>query len=642
MTTATTDPMLGRLVEGRYEITRRIARGGMATVYHAVDRRLDREVAVQVMHPHLAEGREVAARFRREARAAARLTHPGVVGVYDQGTEGETSYLAMEYVSGANLRQVLRQEGALALGDAFSVVARVLDALAAAHRSGLIHRDIKPENVLIADDGRVKVADFGLARAVTEATAASTGNLLGTVAYLSPEIVTDGTADASADVYAVGILLYELITGTQPFTGQTPIQIAYQHVNDDLPLAADTIIGLPDVVDDLIGALTARDPNDRPENAAVAAELLRQTRLDLRADDLYLRADVPGLPEGIDVPDYLEDGDETRAVNDSHHSGTISLPIGAVTAPQPRPEVAAPRKRVRRRRVAGVLAILLLLLGGAAAGWWYLMVGPGSYTPVPDVVGAQEAQAVSMVETAQLRPTTTSTYHDEVPAGEVISVDPAIGTELPQQTTVTLTISLGIEMLTVPDITEESDTDAAIALIQDAGFTTEPSVDTAHSSEIDEGFVISVSPEPGERVEHDAAITVTVSAGRAPISVPSVVGATVADAEEDITGAGATAEVTDEEYSDDVAEGRVISQSVEGSALEGDTVELTVSLGPELFEVPNVVSSSYADAAETLSEAGFEVQREEVLGGYFNTVRAQDVPAGSMVARGTVITLTVV
>src|SRR5699024_8797811 len=241
MATTLTDPMLGRLVDGRYEVTSRIARGGMATVYLALDRRLDRQVAIKVMHPHLAEGHDVAARFRREARAAARLTHPGVVGVYDQGSEGETSYLTMEYVRGQNLRTVLRREGALALGDALDVLADVLDALAAAHRADLVHRDIKPENVLVADDGRIKVADFGLARAVTEATAATTGTLLGTVAYLAPEIVTSGIADARADVYATGVLLHELITGAPPFTGETPIQIAYQHVNSELPPVRQTV-----------------------------------------------------------------------------------------------------------------------------------------------------------------------------------------------------------------------------------------------------------------------------------------------------------------------------------------------------------------------------------------------------------------
>ena len=244
MAATLTDPLLGRLVDGRYEVLSRIARGGMATVYLAIDRRLDREVALKVMHPHLAEGTtgtEFIARFRREARAAARLTHPGLVGVLDQGVDGETSYLAMEYVEGTNLRHRLA-DGPMAVGDALRTVESVLEALAVAHRNGLVHRDIKPENVLIATDGRIKVADFGLARAVTEVTATATGTVLGTVAYLAPELVARGATDARTDVYAVGILLYEMLAGAQPFTGETPIQIAYQHVHSDIPDVSAAVV----------------------------------------------------------------------------------------------------------------------------------------------------------------------------------------------------------------------------------------------------------------------------------------------------------------------------------------------------------------------------------------------------------------
>ena len=208
MGTTISDPLVGHLVDGRYEVVSRIARGGMATVYLAIDRRLDREVALKVMHPHLAEGSTgtaFVARFRREARAAARLTHPGLVGVYDQGVDGDTSYLTLEYVDGTNLRRHLGEQGALTVGDALSVVERVLDALAAAHRTGLVHRDVKPENVLIASDGRVKVTDFGLARAVTEVTSTTTGTVMGTVAYLGPELVARGVSDARTDVYATDL-----------------------------------------------------------------------------------------------------------------------------------------------------------------------------------------------------------------------------------------------------------------------------------------------------------------------------------------------------------------------------------------------------------------------------------------------------
>ncbi|MCZ2264957.1 protein kinase domain-containing protein, partial [Isoptericola sp. QY 916] len=292
MAITTTDPMLGRLVDGRYEIVARVARGGMATVYRATDRRLDREVAVKVMHPHLADGVDGAAfvsRFRREARAAARLTHPGVVAVYDQGVDGDTSYLAMEYVPGTNLRRELHTSGALTLDRALDVVAQVLAALAAAHRKGLVHRDVKPENVLVVGDDavpggtaqddapggtppgtRVKVADFGLARAVTEVTTTTTGTVLGTVAYLAPEVITSGTCDARTDVYAVGVLAYELVTGTLPYAGETPIQVAFHHVHEDLPAPSALVDWLPAEVDALVASFAARDAERRPPDAGAA------------------------------------------------------------------------------------------------------------------------------------------------------------------------------------------------------------------------------------------------------------------------------------------------------------------------------------------------------------------------------------
>ncbi|MGF0117068.1 protein kinase domain-containing protein [Promicromonospora sp. Marseille-Q5078] len=287
MAITTTDPMLGRLVDGRYEIVARVARGGMATVYRATDRRLDREVAVKVMHPHLADGVDGAAfvsRFRREARAAARLSHPGVVAVYDQGVDGDTSYLAMEYVPGTNLRRELHDSGALTLGRALDVLAQVLAALAAAHRKGLVHRDVKPENVLVVGDGdpasggRVKVADFGLARAVTEVTTTATGTVLGTVAYLAPEVITSGRCDARTDVYAVGVLAYELVTGTLPYAGETPIQVAFHHVHEDHPAPSDRADWLPAGVDALVASFTARDPQLRPSDAGAALDAVEALR----------------------------------------------------------------------------------------------------------------------------------------------------------------------------------------------------------------------------------------------------------------------------------------------------------------------------------------------------------------------------
>ena len=267
------DPLIGRVLDGRYRVGPRIARGGMATVYEAVDLRLDRVCAVKVMHAGLGDDHDFAARFVREARSAARLSHPNVVGVFDQGDDDGTVFLAMEYIPGHTLRDVIRKEAPMAPAKALTLIEPVLAALGAAHQAGLIHRDVKPENVLIADDGRVKVADFGLARAVSAETqhTATGGVLIGTVSYLAPELVVDGRSDARSDVYAAGVLIYEMLTGRKPHEGESPIQVAYKHVHEDVPPPSEEVPGIPPYVDALVARATARDRGAAPRRRARAA-----------------------------------------------------------------------------------------------------------------------------------------------------------------------------------------------------------------------------------------------------------------------------------------------------------------------------------------------------------------------------------
>ncbi|UFU01631.1 Stk1 family PASTA domain-containing Ser/Thr kinase [Ruania suaedae] len=657
MATTVADPLIGRLVDSRYEITARVARGGMATVYRALDRRLDRVVALKVMHAHLAEGTDVAARFRREARAAARLAHPGVVGVYDQGSADELNYLTMEFVDGTNLRSVLRRSGALPVGEALRYAEHVLSALAAAHHAGLVHRDVKPENILVARTGEVKVADFGLARAVTEATAASTGSLLGTVAYLSPEIVTSGKADARADVYAVGAMLYEMLSGRQPFLGETPIQVAYQHVHDDVPDPSDSVPWLPVAVDDLVHALTARDPDRRPDDAGAALGLLRRTRAELDPHQLRLRADVHGVDTEDQTPSVTATVPATDAVagedgsgDDGHEAdehtaamgrtGTVSLPIGAVS---PAREPGPARRRVRRRRGLVLTLVLLLLLGAGGAGaWWFVTIGPGAYSPVPPVEGLTEADALGQLETAGFAPRTTVAFSDEVPEGRVIETDPAAGAELIRDGEISVVVSRGVEMLAVPELVGAQEEDAVSAL-EDAGLPVADPVERTYSQEVEEGVVISSDPERGEVVPHDTPIRITVSQGPEPITLPNVVGATEETAITELEEAGAAAQIDARVHDDEVPEGHVLAQDPgAGDGLRGDLVMLTLSLGPELVEVPDVFAQQYSEAAAALEELGFVVERENFVGGVFGTVRSQSVEAGSMEPRGTVIVLTVV
>ena len=675
-----TDPLVGRLVDGRYEVRSRIARGGMATVYLAVDRRLDREVALKVMHPHLAEGSSGAdfvARFRREARTAARLTHPGLVAVFDQGVDGDTSYLTMEYIDGENLRRRIGELGSLQLGEALRVTESVLDALTPAHRTGMVHRDIKPENVLIDGDERIKLADFGLARAVTEVTSTTTGTVLGTVAYLAPELVTRGLADARTDVYATGILLYEMITGRQPFTGATPIQVAFQHVNSDVPAPSAVVGWLPSEVDELVGALAARDPADRPLDATAALALLRRTRAALDPASLERRADVsptlalhaaPSLSERIahgpdDGPyDQTVDGpaeprhrdDEPTTALEGLGGSTVALPIGLGLAPEADAPAAAVEVPVQRRRRwrRWVAVLLVLLVAGGAGAWWYLGYGPGAYTRVPDLTDATEVSALATLDAHGLAGTRAEDFSDTIVAGNVIRTDPAAGDSVRKDGTVTYVVSRGVDLVTIPDGLVGAMQDVAEAALKAADLTPaygpEEYNDTATI-----GSVLSATlPEdagaaaPGAQVKRKTTVTLVLAKGPAPVTVTSVVGATLDAATAQFTAAGLKITAT-EAFSDTVPAGQIIDQSPVGGteAHRGDTVTVTVSKGQEMLPVPNVYGMKAAKAQQALEEAGFTVTVEYPLGAHpWNLVTAQN-PAGGegkTAPRGTLVTISVV
>lgn len=637
MATSVSDPLIGRLVDGRYLVRARIARGGMATVYLAKDRRLDRDVAVKIMHPHLTEGTDVAARFRREARAAARLAHPGVVGVYDQGIDGDVSYLAMEFVDGHNLRRELHRRGGFTVEEALTTVAAILDALGAAHRAGLVHRDIKPENVLLSTEGDLKVADFGLARAVTEATAASTGNLLGTVAYLSPEIITSGAADARADVYATGIMLYELLAGTPPYEGDNPIQVAYQHVHEELPSIRSEHPWVPQQVEELIATLCARDPQERPVDGVAARERLLTVLGSLNdAERTAKNETARHLPEDED--------DHTISVASP---STTALPIGAVAHPtEAIPSALTPTKRRRRRRRWALALTLLVALAALGAGtWWYFNDGPGAFTTVPDVTGTPEGRAISELARSRLHHTVSQEHSDDVPLGQVIRTEPATGEQVRYESTVDLIVSAGILYIDLPDLAGLTEEEARKELAE-AGWDGQTlTVSSQWTQEVALGKIISATPDAGERIRHSDPVAIVLSAGPRPVTVRNVVGKTEEVAIAELEEQNLLAVVAQErEFSEDVPEGAVISQNPEQGtdAHEGDEVSLTISKGPELFEVPEVTFKSFAEAKQILEDAGFVVERSDWFGGVLGTVRFQDPDPGSWRPRGTVVTVTVI
>ncbi|MDO8107943.1 Stk1 family PASTA domain-containing Ser/Thr kinase [Isoptericola sp. b441] len=674
MATTLTDPLIGHLVDGRYEVVRRIARGGMATVYLARDRRLDRDVALKVMHPHLAEGTsgsEFVARFRREAKTAARLAHHGLVGVLDQGVDGDMSYLTMEYVEGTNLRRRLGELGALSVGESLRVAADVLDALTVAHQAGLVHRDIKPENVLIGTREQIKVADFGLARAITEVTSTTTGTILGTVAYLAPELVSTGFTDTRTDVYAVGILLYEMLTGAQPFTGATPIQVAYQHVHAEMPAPSDRVTWLPIEVDELVASLAARDPDDRPHDAAAALELVHRVRASLDETTLGRRADVPvvdGAEVGrsgqhqepvedehagaagdvvatVDGPVAGDDPDATTRLEveparepttDLGMSRTIALTIGQGLEAR----TEAPASRRRRVWPFLLLALVLALAGG---GWWYAAAGPGAWTTVPaGLVNAELATAKQALAAHGLQAgATTPVFSPTIPKGSVVSTDPAPGERIRKNGSVALAVSKGPDLRTVPSGLAGSPVADAVAALKAAGFDV-PEPQHQYDDSVPAGRVLGISAEDGAQLPVGSTVTVTVSDGPKPVTVPSVLGQDATAAKKALEAVGLKVEQK-QDYSTDYPEGQVMAQSLapDTAAHRTDHIIITISQGPPLVTVPNVFGESEKRATKTLEDAGFQVKvTYGVFGKLFGArVVAQDPAADQQAPQGSTVTI---
>jgi serine/threonine-protein kinase len=653
------DPLIGRVLDGRYRIGPRIARGGMATVYEATDLRLDRVCALKVMHTGLGDDDDFAARFVREARSAAKLSHPHVVAVFDQGDDDGTLFLAMEYIPGHTLRDLIRKEAPMPPRKALALIEPVLSALAAAHHAGMIHRDVKPENVLLADDGRVKVADFGLARAVSAETQHTTGGvLIGTVSYLSPELVIDGRADARSDVYAAGVLIYEMITGRKPHEGESPIQVAYKHVHEDVPPPSATVPGVPAYVDALVARATARDRELRPADAQVLLHQVRRVRGALDhgiVDDPDLTDDLTPTQQvhtddGIDyvtedAPTIVPTAAAATVVRERHrwddHEGTSvisgGLPVSRPSRPGGRDDRPPRRPARRSRRGPLLLALLLVLAVVAGTVGWY--VGIGRYTTTPGVINLSVAQAREKVEAAGLGfAVGDRVYSETVTAGSVVSTDPGPGTDILQDGTVTVTISRGPERYEVP-VLRGMTVDEAQEALEEANLAFGDVTERFHERVAD-GVVLRSDPATGTELRRDAAVDLVVSKGPRPVKVPDFTGKPAEDAERVLTERGFEVETT-RENSDTVAEGDVIAQSPDsGTLFRGDTVELVVSKGPVMVEVPSVRGVGVAEATTRLEDAGFEVRTEhsEVYVGLEFVVKS-DPAQGTMAPKGSTITL---
>lgn len=639
------DRLVGQTIDARYVIEKRIARGGMATVYRARDTRLDRPVALKIMYPHLAESADFVARFRREARAAAKLTHPGVVAVYDQGSAQGSSYLVMELIKGPNLRTYLRSQGCLTVGEALKITKEILQALAAAHRSGLIHRDVKPENVLLPETGQVKVADFGLARAASEVTAATTGSILGTVAYLSPETVSGTAADSRVDVYATGIILFELLAGIPPFSGDSPIQIAYAHVHEDVPHIKETQPWVPQPVDDLIAKLTTRDPAKRPLNGDAALELVNQTIAELDPNEMELRGDTPPATNPADsdsdqelTPTLSEVPLPGAPGSPSHHKSWWKRRRGRQSESaldSATPSEGATRSKTRGRLIGGIVGAIVLL---AAILTWFFMWGPGSFRPMVDVVNQQWPDASKSLTAADVTFERVDVFDDNIPAGNVARTNPAPGKPLGRFQTAKIFVSKGIEMLTMPDLTGKT-REEALELVKKARFNT-PQISEDFHDTVPEGQISSQDPAPNASVAHNTIVKITVSKGRQPVSMPDLVGKPSQEAQNELTQVGLQPQVT-EDFSDSVPKGKVISQSVAPNTTVHrlDQVNLVISKGPEVVAVPNVFGKSEGDARAALESAGFTVNVKRTFGDSKRVLNSNP-SAGTQAKVGSTVTIT--
>jgi len=678
------DHLSGRVLDGRYRMGPRIARGGMASVHEATDLRLERTVAVKVMHQGLGDDDEFAARFVAEARAAARLSHPNVVSVFDQGNDDGTVFLAMELVEGHTLRDTIGRDAPLSPARALALLEPVVSALAAAHRAGLIHRDVKPENVLIAHDGRVKVADFGLAKAVSATTQhTATGVLIGTVSYVAPELVVEGRSDARADVYAVGVILFELLTGHKPHSGDTPIQVAYKHVHEDVPPPSREVASVPDYVDALVARATARDREQRPADASVLLHHLRRVAHAVHAgvrsdrelvDDLTPRhhtdtAEVlqrrgpaptdgawdeaemaallaPAAPASPAPSARTAAPDATARRPAVDGARPVASPTTQTTTATQRPRPTPPGggggpqrpSRPRRRRRGPILLVLALLVAAAVgtSAWWF---GYARYTATPGVIGLTQAEATSRLEAAGLGVAVgESAYSANVAKGDVLSTDPSPGDRVLDGATVTIRVSLGREVYQLPDLvgkTEDQAQDLIGSVKMVFGTTSRQFSET-----VPEGVVISSEPTGGQTLRPGTIVDLAVSKGRKPVKVGDWVGDPADEARATLQDRGLQVQ-TSEQYSDDVAEGLVISQNPpDGTLYRGDTVTLTVSLGPELVQVPNVVGYGTDAAVDALEGAGFTVRQEPAPGSLgLGYVLSMDPGADQSLPRGTTITI---
>ena len=628
--------LTGELIDGRYQLLRQAANGGMATIYEALDTRLDRKVAVKIMHAHLAQDEAFVSRFIREAKAAAALTHPNIVAVQDQGWNQSgvpAVFLVMELIEGHTLREYLSERGRFEVKDAINYMTPILSALSAAHDLGIVHRDIKPENILISKDGRIKIADFGLARGELIGTTmtAESSVVLGSVSYLSPEQVQRGIADFRSDVYAAGIVAYEMLTGEKPFSGDSPIQIAYKHVNEAIPRLRSKRKDIPQGLDELIASATAKNPDDRPRAAGEFLARLQtiQIELDPKKNQMDLGLDLPVEP----IREKARKKSKVEPIKEK------TLDVKETTREIKRKEEKKKRasKRVRRnRKVALILAVSL-----GIGGWWTL-VGPGSRVVVPSTVGGSYEEAVGSFTPLGLTAVILEKrFDEEIAKGKIIESVPPGGGKVDAGGSVELIISKGPERYTIPTITGLTPEAAQVTITKlplIVGTITE-----VYNSEIPKGFVISTSPSSGSSVKRDTPVNLIVSKGIEQVALASYVGKSGEQALNELTEAGFDVE-SGYAFSETTPELAVVSQNPAGGATanKGSKVSILISKGPRYTFIPKTIITMEANAGKAVLESlGLKVKVISIGNAKKKVIKKVSPAVNTKVLRGSLVTITV-
>ena len=623
------DPLLGKVLEGRYSVDELIARGGMATVYRGTDLRLGRTVALKVLGGVLVNDPDFVDRFTQEARATAALTHPNVVAVHDQGISEGFPFLVMEFVQGRTIREIMAQSGPFTSAHALEIISSVLAGLTSAHDAGFVHRDIKPENVLITNDGHIKVTDFGLARVISDTPVSdSTGAvLLGTMAYLSPEQVQQHAVDQRSDVYSCGILLYEMVTGLVPFTGVSPLEVAYQHVNSSVSAPSYIQPDVPPAVDHLVLAATRKYPTERIQSA-------REFR------DGVIRA-ISAVPraEALTTALPLQNTQVIPTPTRGAHRATGAVPIqkpNPGTGSSGMHRLSPPKSK--RRKWTPLFLVFALILGGGA---WYQFTG--SYEVVPPVSALTVDEATVILAPLELGVEVVEEFSEDIPAGVVIRTDPPSGENARKGTPVTLIVSKGKERYLIPsDLAGQDPQDVTSALEALTLVVSETS--EVFDELIPVGKVVSTDPVGGTSVKRETPVTILISKGPAPVEVPPIIGTLINDAATTLGAIGLTTETIREDFDDSVAGTILSTDPIPGTTVpKGTVLKVIVSKGPVLVDVPNVVGMDVVKATTALQSAGFQVKTVNKLTvAILNKVYSQNPAAGTKAPKGSVVTLEIV